>query len=141
MAANQTTFIEWRNIQDEPTSELWFHLYWNAFRNNQSTWLREDRLRGRADIEDPEDDDWGFMAVDAVRLLGEAEPLPEDLAVDRVVLSGEPQELATRYARQTKQRVTLFPADPGTVAAAFLGAAHLGSGCDLGSVRFGEADG
>ena len=47
-------------------------------------------------------------------------------------------ELATRHARKTKQRVTLYPAEAGTVAAAFLGAAHLGNRCDLGTVRFGD---
>jgi hypothetical protein len=39
--------ITWRNIQDAPTSELWFHLYFNGFRNSRSTWMLEDRLRGR----------------------------------------------------------------------------------------------
>lgn len=48
-------------------------------------------------------------------------------------------ELATRHARMTKQRVTLYPAEAGTVAAAFLGAAHLGNRCDLGTVRFGDS--
>ncbi|NIM00343.1 MAG: M1 family peptidase, partial [Acidobacteria bacterium] len=34
--------LEWRNIQQEPTDELWFHLYWNAWRNSESTWMLED---------------------------------------------------------------------------------------------------
>jgi len=40
--------IRWRNISAAPTNELQFHLYWNAWRNEDSTWLREDRLRAPA---------------------------------------------------------------------------------------------
>ena len=38
--------IRWRNITSRPTPELQFHLYWNAWRNNDSTWLRERKLTG-----------------------------------------------------------------------------------------------
>jgi hypothetical protein len=37
--------IRWRNISSATTNELQFHLYWNGWRNDDSTWLREDRLR------------------------------------------------------------------------------------------------
>src|SRR6185369_3255791 len=37
--------IRWRNISAATTKELQFHLYWNAWRNEDSTWLRENRLR------------------------------------------------------------------------------------------------
>lgn len=33
--------ITWRNIQPTATDELRLHLYWNAWRNNRSTWLLE----------------------------------------------------------------------------------------------------
>ena len=36
--------IRWRNISAATTNELQFHLYWNAWRNADSSWLREDRL-------------------------------------------------------------------------------------------------
>ncbi len=63
--------ILWRNIQAEPTQELRFHLYWNAWRNNESTWLREDRYRGRSDRGDEiRGEDWSFCEVDSIRLLG-----------------------------------------------------------------------
>src|SRR6185312_16312975 len=38
--------IHWRNVSANPTSELQLHLYWNAWRNAESTWLRERRLGG-----------------------------------------------------------------------------------------------
>jgi aminopeptidase N len=38
--------IRWRNISANPTRELQFHLYWNAWRNEDSTWMRERRVGG-----------------------------------------------------------------------------------------------
>lgn len=62
--------LTWTNIQEQPTDELWFHLYWNAWRNNRSTWLLEDRIRGRSDRGDEiQADDWGYMDVHSIRLL------------------------------------------------------------------------
>jgi len=41
--------IVWRNITARPTSELQFHLYWNAWRDTQSTFMRELALGGASD--------------------------------------------------------------------------------------------
>src|SRR5438445_2586245 len=40
--------ITWHNITTTAATELQFHLYWNAWRNTRSTWLREAALAGRA---------------------------------------------------------------------------------------------
>ena len=58
--------IRWRNISANPTSELQFHLYWNAWRNDQSTWLRERQLAGN--FVPPRADAWGSMDVSAIRV-------------------------------------------------------------------------
>jgi hypothetical protein len=58
--------IRWRNITDQPTSELQFHLYWNAWRDGHSTWLRERRMAGL--YEDPPADAWSSMDVISLRL-------------------------------------------------------------------------
>jgi hypothetical protein len=42
-----TEIISWRNVHRVPASELRFHLYWNAWKDERSSWLREDRLRER----------------------------------------------------------------------------------------------
>ena len=56
--------LTWRNIQEAATSELWFHLYWNAWRNDRSTWMLEDRLRGRSDRgQEIAEQDWGWCRV------------------------------------------------------------------------------
>ena len=56
-----TERIHWRNISANPTSELQFHLYWNAWRNAESTWLRERRLGGNTTT--PRTDAWGWTCL------------------------------------------------------------------------------
>ena len=58
--------IRWRNTSAKPTSELQFHLYWNAWRNADSTWLRERSMTRNYTA--PRPDGWGAMDVSAVRL-------------------------------------------------------------------------
>src|SRR5450756_1281681 len=40
--------LKWTNPSDAPVAELRLHLYWNAFRNDRSTFFKESggRLRG-----------------------------------------------------------------------------------------------
>ena len=65
-----TQVLTWRNIQKQPTRELWFHLYWNAWRNNRSTWMLEDRIRERSDLRDEiREEDWSYIEIESVRLL------------------------------------------------------------------------
>ena len=64
--------LTWRNISPNPTSELQFHLYYNAWRNSRSTWMRE-RLFGRgAALHGRPEEDWGWTDVTAMRLRGAA---------------------------------------------------------------------
>jgi aminopeptidase N len=58
--------IRWRNISAHPTNELQFHLYWNAWRNADSTWLRERRLGGNTNT--PRSDAWGWTDVRVLRV-------------------------------------------------------------------------
>jgi hypothetical protein len=59
--------IRWRNITAQPTSELQLHLYWNAWRDAESTWMRERRLTGQ--YTPPRDDAWGSTDVTRLRVL------------------------------------------------------------------------
>ncbi len=65
-----TEVLTWRNDMRVPAAELWFHLYWNAWKNNQSTWLREDRLREsprRKEKIRPEN--WSYIKVTSIKVL------------------------------------------------------------------------
>ena len=62
--------LTWRNISPNATSELQFHLYYNAWRNTRSTWMRE-RLLGRgAALHNRPEADWGWIDVTSIRLHG-----------------------------------------------------------------------
>ncbi len=58
--------IEWRNISAQAARELQFHLYWNAWRNLDSTWLRGRRLAVAPTP--PREDAWSSIDVSAVRV-------------------------------------------------------------------------
>jgi hypothetical protein len=58
--------IRWRNITGLATSELQFHLYWNAWRDVESTWIRERRMAGL--YRPPPDDAWSSMDVTSIHL-------------------------------------------------------------------------
>ena len=62
--------LTWRNLAPEPASTLRFHLYYNAWRNNASTWMRELRLAGSADAEQRPADDWGWIDVTSIVVAG-----------------------------------------------------------------------
>jgi hypothetical protein len=61
--------LTWRNTSNAATSTLRFHLYFNAWRNSESTWLRERRLSGRLS-EEPRSSDWGWIDVTTIRIIG-----------------------------------------------------------------------
>lgn len=59
--------LSWTNPSRDEIFDLWFHTYWNAFANNQSTHLKESggELRGIKLA-----DEWGYMRIRAVRVGG-----------------------------------------------------------------------
>jgi aminopeptidase N len=60
--------IRWRNISADTATELRFHLYWNAWRNAESTWMRERRMGGNREATQP--DAWGSCDVKTIRVAG-----------------------------------------------------------------------
>ena len=66
--------LTWRNTSAAATSTLRFHLYYNAWRNTRSTWMRERALGGTTDLTAREEADWGWIDVTSVRVLGNAAP-------------------------------------------------------------------
>ena len=51
--------LTWRNISTQPATELQFHLYYNAWTNSGSTWMRERAAaRTGRTLDDPRPGDW-----------------------------------------------------------------------------------
>ncbi|HEY0593020.1 MAG TPA: M1 family metallopeptidase [Thermoanaerobaculia bacterium] len=66
--------IRWRNPGSEPVGELWFHLYLNAFRNSESTFMRESGGKLRDD--GMPEEGWGWIEVKSVRRADGADLMP-----------------------------------------------------------------
>jgi hypothetical protein len=104
--AGQET-VTWLNDSSVPVSELQFHLYLNAFKNNRSTFLKESGGTHRGFKVD--EDNWGYNTVKSLRIK-DGEDLtsrmefiqpddgnPDDQTVMRVPLPAPvgPQEMIT----------------------------------------------
>ncbi|MFL6280049.1 MAG: M1 family metallopeptidase, partial [Vicinamibacterales bacterium] len=62
--------LTWQNTSNVAAATLRFHLYYNAWRNSASTWMRERRFSSRARAGTPERSDWGWIEVTNIRLIG-----------------------------------------------------------------------
>ena len=72
--------LTWRNTSVIATAELQLHLYYNAWKNTKSTWMRERRLRpGGRGLHARPASDWGWIDVQAVRLRGGGDAPASDL--------------------------------------------------------------
>jgi Peptidase family M1 domain len=97
--------ILWRNITAKPATELQLHLYWNAWRDDRSTWLREAKLGSRRVVPVVRPDERSRIDVTALAVRGSARAdlttvmrfiAPDDgNADDRTVLAARlPQPVA-----------------------------------------------
>ncbi len=71
--------IRWTNTTRDTVPDIWFHLYWNAFKNENSAFMREVRQESFAGDShgetDVKDGDWGWISVESLRS-GGADLLP-----------------------------------------------------------------
>ena len=64
-----TEIITWRNPGAVPAYSIRLHLYWNAFRNTNSTWLKQRQLAGDNALGAAPEDDFGYTNVTALKML------------------------------------------------------------------------
>ncbi len=67
--------LTWWNHTSEPVSDLYFHLYLNAFKNTGSTFMREAGLSRRHRLVEewntqPEQEKWGWVDVNKIQIAG-----------------------------------------------------------------------
>jgi len=64
----------WVNKTETPVSELRFHLYLNAFKNNQTTFMKESGGIHRGNT--GKEEGWGFIEVKSIKLEGDQDLTP-----------------------------------------------------------------
>jgi len=64
--------LTWRNITEHATGELRFHLYYNAWRNDKSSFLNSVRWQGR-NLNEYRNNDWAYCDVQSIALLGDGD--------------------------------------------------------------------
>ncbi len=84
--------LVWTNTTTESVSDMLFHLYWNAFKNEASTFfqeVREESIFARGSL--PEEGEWGWIDVTEIRLADGRDLSPSRSYVtrDRPVRSGD----------------------------------------------------
>ena len=90
-----TETIAWRNITNTTTTELRFHLYWNAWKNARTTWMREQALTGGGDpLRQP--GDWSHIEITSITL---TEPVAADLTSAQHVITPDDDAAAGGTAR------------------------------------------
>ena len=62
--------LAWRNTSDEFVKTLQFHLYLNAFKNTNSTFIKESSLRHRGFTFDKKDSTaWGWIDINSMKIV------------------------------------------------------------------------
>lgn len=60
--------ITWENRSGDEVSDMLFHLYWNAFKNEASVFFQEARAETRLIAVRPREGKWGWIDLEAIRL-------------------------------------------------------------------------
>jgi hypothetical protein len=68
ITGNET--ITWRNISSRPAADLQFHLYWNAWKDARSTFMRERAMAGSHDERGRAAGEWGRIDITSIRIDG-----------------------------------------------------------------------
>lgn len=63
--------LSWRNPSSHPASELRFQMAWNAWRDGNSSWMRDQRLAGAAPFVGRTDQDAGFIDLTSLIVSGQ----------------------------------------------------------------------
>jgi hypothetical protein len=66
--------LSWWNHTEDTIPDLYFHLYWNAFKNTDSTFMRESAVSRRGErlnrwTIEPEGAKWGWVDVDEIQIV------------------------------------------------------------------------
>jgi len=102
--------IVWRNITSTPATELQFHLYWNAWRNAKSTFMRERALGGDRGSRVHAADDWSRIDVTSITVLG------RDLAASQRFIAPDDDNADDQTVMSIPLAEPIAPGERATIA-------------------------
>jgi hypothetical protein len=105
--------LRWTNITAHPAASLQFHLYYNAWRDANSTWMRERSLAG-PDRTNRRADEWGSTSIDAIALDGGGTSGP-DLTSQLRFISPDDGNTADRTVAELPLDNPVGPGETATV--------------------------
>ena len=88
--------ITWQNQGSVAAYSIRLHLYWNAFRNTDSTWLRQRALAGDTPFANADADDFGYTDVTRLAIVNSDGSERVDLTKDLRFISPDDQNAADR---------------------------------------------
>jgi hypothetical protein len=105
--------LDWLNTSDSPVSDLHFHLYLNAFKNNRSTFMKESggSLRGISAEKDP----WGYIEVTHIGIEG-----GQDLTSTKTYIQPDDQNPDDQTVMRVLLPETVLPGETVTLNMDFL---------------------
>jgi hypothetical protein len=94
ITGNET--VDWRNTGAIAAYSLRIHLYWNAFRHTNSTWLKQYRLGGGTGFDDRPESDFGRIDITGLQIIGADGAAPRDLTGEVRYISPDDQNADDR---------------------------------------------
>ena len=91
-----TELITWHNQGAIAAYSIRLHLYWNAFRNTNSTWLKQRQLAGDNPFADADPDDFGYTNVTRITIVNADGSDGPDLTKDLRFISPDDQNTEDR---------------------------------------------
>jgi len=111
--------IRWTNTSRDTVPDIWFHLYWNAFKNENSALMTEARQGGAESTDHGDarvkDGDWGWIDVERIRLQDGTDLAP----AMEFMIPDEPRNAGDQTVMRVKLPKPLAPGETLALELAF----------------------
>ena len=101
--------ITWTNTGAMAAYSIRLHLYWNAFRNSESSWVKQRQLAGDDPFADTPAGDFGYSEIDTLQVLAEDGTPAADLKPALRYISPDDQNLDDRSLTAAELPVPIEP--------------------------------
>jgi hypothetical protein len=103
--------VTWRNTGAMAAYSVRVHLYWNAFRSTNSTWLKQRRLAGDDPFGEAAEADFGFTEIATIAIINDDGSVREDLKAALRYISPDDQNSEDRSLASAALTTAVQPGD------------------------------